>query len=59
VRDFPDQSGETLISPSRAKQHKKSPAKAGLFYFLVPVQSQDRFWRRERSESKAFFPAKA
>jgi len=38
---------------------KKSPAIAGPFYFLVPVRDQDCFWRRERSESKAFLTAKA
>jgi len=43
----------------RAQQAKKSPAFAGPFLLLEPVRGQGRFWRRERSESKAFLTAKA
>jgi hypothetical protein len=44
----------------RAQQAKKKPRYCGAFlHFLVPVRDQNRFWRRERSESKAFLTAKA
>ena len=41
------------------EEHEKKPRYCGAFLFLVPVRGQDRFWRRERSESKAFLTVKA